>query len=48
MRRTLIVLALFCANLLVHGQYISPGTGICWTLTDLVQYSTGAVTIYSV
>ncbi len=44
MRRSFIVFILFCICLRVVGQYVSPGTGVSWTLADLVQFSGGAVT----
>lgn len=45
MGRTLLSVVLFCVNLLVHGQFITPGTGVNWTFDDLVLHSGGVVTV---
>jgi hypothetical protein len=44
MGRTLLSVVLFCVNLLVYGQFITPGTGVNWTFNDLVLNSGGVVT----
>jgi hypothetical protein len=45
MGRTLLSVVLFCVNLLVHGQFITPGTAVDWTFDDLVLNSGGVVTV---
>jgi hypothetical protein len=45
MGRTLLSVVLFCVNLLVYGQFITPGTGVNWTFNDLVLNSGGVVTV---
>jgi parallel beta-helix repeat protein len=45
MGRTLLSVVLFCVNLLVYGQFITPGTGVNWTFDDLVLNSGGVVTV---
>ncbi len=45
MKRSLVLLALFCVNSMVYGQFLTPGTGVNWTFNDLVQQSAGAVTL---
>jgi hypothetical protein len=45
MGRTLLSTFLICVNLLVHGQFITPNTGVSWTFDDLVLHSGGVVTI---
>lgn len=45
MGRTLLSLVLFCVNLLVYGQFITPGTGVNWTFDNLVLNSGGVVTV---
>jgi len=45
MGRTLLSMILFCVNLLVYGQFITPGTGVNWSFDDLVLNSGGVITV---
>lgn len=45
MARTLLSSILICVNTLVYGQFITPGTGVSWTFSDLVTFSGGVVTV---
>ena len=44
MKRFFLVPLFICANLMAFGQYLTPGTGVNWTFSDLVQNSGGVVT----
>jgi parallel beta-helix repeat protein len=44
MKRTITSAFFVLFSLIVFGQYVTPGTGVSWSLDDLVQNSSGVVT----